>query len=147
MLARDQGGEELVARVRVMDADSRMVAEESFHLDPSARPTLWTPPLPGFGWYRAVMEIDAADVNVTRSELWVCWMLRCQILTESPRRAADYARFGIIADTIPEPLLAQLPPFVEQARTWIHRAATPSTAGTAGHLQAVRGSFVEAARR
>lgn len=117
MVARDQGGEDLHARVRVLDMDDRVVASESFKLDPSARATMWTPNLPGFGWYRAVMEIDAADVSVTRQEVWICSMPERAKLAGSAIRAADLFRFGIIAESTPEDVLSQMPAIAERART------------------------------
>jgi hypothetical protein len=120
MVARDQGGEELRARVHITDIDGKMVAEQTITLDPSARVSTWTPKVPAFGWYRAVMDIDAGEgggVNVSRSEVWFTYLPAPLKLTASTTRAADTERFGIIADDIPSGMFHQLPPLLERART------------------------------
>jgi hypothetical protein len=121
MLARDQGGEELHARLQLTDINGRTVAQEMLALDPSAKPSTWTPPIPAFGWYRAVMDIDAGSgpgaVNVSRSEIWLTYLPAPLNLTSSPVRIGDLARFGIIADDIPAEMFQDLPALVERART------------------------------
>lgn len=117
MLVRDQGGEELSARVRVLDIDGKNVAEETFKLDPSARTSTWTPTLPGYGWYRAILDIDVADVSVTRQEVWLCSLPDRLKLVNSSARMRDLTRFGIIADDTPENLLSQIPAITERIGT------------------------------
>lgn len=117
MQVRDQGGEELSARVRVLDIDGKNVAEETFKLDPSARSSTWTPTLPGHGWYRAILDIDTADINVTRQEVWLCSLPERLKLVNSSSRVRDLTRFGIIADDTPEKLLAQIPAITERVGT------------------------------
>ncbi len=117
MLARDQGGEELRARVHLTDIDGRTVAQQTITLDPSARTSTWTPTVPAYGWYRAIMDIDAGDVSVSRSEVWFTYLPAPLKLTPSATRTADLARFGIIADDLSPALLHQLPPLLERART------------------------------
>ncbi|HVU65011.1 MAG TPA: hypothetical protein VHC70_13605, partial [Phycisphaerales bacterium] len=123
MLARDQGGEQLHARVVITDVDGRRVAQQSFALDPSAHPTMWSPNLPGLGWYRAVMDIDAGGpgdggaINVSRSEVWFATLPEPLKLSQSAVRNADFARFGIAADRLPEPLLERLVPLVGRTHT------------------------------
>lgn len=117
MLVRDQGGEELSARVRVLDIDGKNVAEETIKLDPSARASTWTPTLPGYGWYRAILDIDAADISVTRQEVWLCSLPDRLKLVNSASRIRDLARFGIIADDTPEKLLSQIPAIAERIGT------------------------------
>ncbi len=117
MLVRDQGGEELAARVRVLDIDGKSVAEETFKLDPSARASIWTPALPGYGWFRAILDIDAAEVSVTRQEIWICSLPERLKLVNSSARVRDLARFGIIADDTPEQLLPQIPAIAQRIGT------------------------------
>ncbi|HMN41612.1 MAG TPA: hypothetical protein PKE29_12260 [Phycisphaerales bacterium] len=117
MLARDQGGEELRAGVRLIDVNGRTIAQRTVTLDPSARVSTWTPRVPAFGWYRAVMDIDAGQVNVSRSEVWFNYLPAPLRLTPSTVRDGDLARFGLIADDIAPEQFHQLPALVERART------------------------------
>jgi hypothetical protein len=136
MLARDEGGEPLQARVRVVDIDGRIMAQDAFPLDPSARPVMWTPKLAGYGWFRAIMEIDAAGINVNRSELWLCVVPETPTLSGATARSDDLARFGIVADSVPESLLMQVTGIVERVRGRFVTLSAFDPATPAGHARA-----------
>ncbi len=120
--ARDQGGDTLVARLRLLDVDGRAIQQHSAVLDPSGRPLEWSVTPSEYGWFRVVLEIDASGVNVLRSERFVAYV---PSPSKGPAGQVDGApvthrhpsRFGLIADDLPERTLAQLPSFVQSART------------------------------
>lgn len=114
--ARDLGGDALTGRIRVMDIDGQTVLDQTMPLDPGARPAELPLNLPGFGWYRAVLDVSAGASWLSRSELWLSRLPSASAAAESTR-SADLDRFGIIADQLPPSALERLPPVLEAART------------------------------
>lgn len=130
MTARDQGGDVLTGHIRVLDIDGGMVDEHTTRLDPSGKPFRWEPAIRRYGWYRAVLDIDASGVQVSRSERWISYLPASAAGKPRPGaavgassggggsiRSDDLARFGLIADTINERTLSDLPAFIDAART------------------------------
>ena len=111
---RDDGGTELTAVLRVFDTEGRTVASQTMRVDPSARVTTWVPKLPGFGWYRAVLDIESVGASLSRNEFTFGHV---PARTEGGRGGADFQRFGLIADTLPDDLLDQLPALIARTGT------------------------------
>lgn len=61
---RDLGGDELRATIRVFDLLGTEVAQREFRVDPSGLPERWRPELPGFGFYRARLDVLSSDAAV-----------------------------------------------------------------------------------
>lgn len=132
---RDLGGESLRARVRVYDIHGRRVVQMIEPINPDGRARVFTPRLPGRGWYAARLDVlgagggdDAPPVSSSRVRfVWLASPVggggggggvgaegagASADLPES--RAAsvraqaaalverDRARFGLIADTLPD---------------------------------------------
>lgn len=57
VLVRDLTGEEISARLRVYDVHDRLVDEQVVSADSRRVQRQCTPELPGFGWYRALLEV------------------------------------------------------------------------------------------
>lgn len=111
---RDLGGDTLTARVRVFDLDGREVASHAVQADPSGLPMRWRPPLPGYGWYVAQLDVlairdgttadptdRAGSIVVTTDRRAFAWLAP----TADPRRArsgsagTDYRRLGVVLDS------------------------------------------------
>ncbi len=73
ILVRDLTGDAITARIRVFDVMGREI--DSTVLDDGTRRvrTLWTPELPGFGWYRAVLEVVVDDQLVGLRTIDFIW--------------------------------------------------------------------------
>lgn len=124
LLARDQGGEALTGALRVLDIDGRTVAQRSLPIDPSGRPDSWAPALPGPGWYRATLDVlaapeapGAAPLPIWHGEQWLALLpaRAAAPAAQSPLAAEDRRRFGVVADTLPEARLPEVPPAMARA--------------------------------
>lgn len=113
--ARDQGGDILNARLRLISIDGITVAQHSAILDPSGRPLHWSVKPSAFGWYRVLLEIDASGVNVFRSERFVAYVPGASGAGGDPGKLLS--RFGLIADDLDEANIAQIPAMAAAART------------------------------
>lgn len=100
---RDLTGEKLTARIAVLDADGNEVAGTQTPAGQGHTPEPWTPELPRFGWYRAVLSIrNEAGEAVGGSVADFLWMSG----VENPQ---ERDRFGIIAGSLPPALMKVLP--------------------------------------
>ncbi len=95
LMVQDFTGETLVADARVYDVAGRLVAEHRM-VDGGATGAgsssivAWTPDLPAFGWYRAVVLLKNEDGIVGQRACDLVW------LREGPERdAEDRAAFGV----------------------------------------------------
>ncbi|MDF1809330.1 MAG: hypothetical protein P1U42_06510 [Phycisphaerales bacterium] len=99
LLVRDLTGDQIVAKIRVFDVHSNQVDSETL-VDGSKRVRLdWVPKLPGFGWYRAMLEVEVDDQLVGVRTLDFIW-------TSPNSSNNDSGMFGIQAD-ITNPKVAQ----------------------------------------
>ena len=120
MLVRDLAGQPLSATVNITDLDDHVVATHTIMLDPGARPAAWEPALPAFGWYRATMDVAAEKTPVSRTEVRFLYQGAGLARHGSPilgEVGPDWPRFGIVAEDVPEELLAELPGVVAQSGT------------------------------
>ncbi len=70
---RDLVAQSLTARLRVRDADGKVVAERTGTVNSDDRTNTWTPELPGFGAYRAELEIAQGDRVVDTRAVAFVW--------------------------------------------------------------------------
>lgn len=102
ILVRDLTGDEIVARMRVFDVhgreiDSQVIADGQRRLRMD-----WTPSLPGYGWYRAMLEVVVDNQLVGNRTLDFIW--------SSPSLLnVDSGMFGIHA-SLTDPKIAQSAP-------------------------------------
>lgn len=91
LLVRDLTGDQIVAKIRVFDVHSKQVDSETL-VDGSKRVRLdWVPKLPGYGWYRAMLEVEVDNQLVGVRALDFIWA--------SPNNSnLDSGMFGIHAD-------------------------------------------------
>lgn len=57
LLVRDLTGEEIHANLRIFDVHANLVQQELLNSDGRRVQRRWTTELPGFGWYRALLEV------------------------------------------------------------------------------------------
>ncbi|MBX3358315.1 MAG: hypothetical protein KF745_07790 [Phycisphaeraceae bacterium] len=95
-MVRDMVGDDLQARISIIDADGHVVASNKTDVDPSGRPSDWTPDLPAFGWYRATLETYHEAALVGRASLDLIWFP--PLPADSSTTAPERTRFGIAAD-------------------------------------------------
>ncbi|MBY0311905.1 MAG: hypothetical protein K2W85_07535 [Phycisphaerales bacterium] len=113
--ARDQGGDLLNARLRLINIDDTTVSQHAAILDPSGRPLEWSVIPASYGWYRVILEIDASGVTVFRAERPVAYVPGASGAGAEPGTLSS--RFGLIADDLDEATIAQVPEIVAAART------------------------------
>ncbi len=73
VLVRDLTGDAIIARIRVFDVMGREVDSTVFDDGSRRVRTLWVPELPGFGWYRAVLEVVVDEQLVGLRTLDFIW--------------------------------------------------------------------------
>ncbi len=102
MLVRDLTGDAIVARVRIFDVFGREVAAEVLADHDRRLRTDWTPDLPGFGWYRAVLDISVDQQLVGIRTLDFIW--------SSPSESnINSGMFSIFAE-LTNPIIAESAP-------------------------------------
>ncbi len=110
---RDLVGESLTGVLRVFDLRGRLVDEADLEIDPRGIMVPWTPELPSFGWYDAVLEVQNRNGPIGTTRASLLWL--------APRTGQaptdERQRFGIIADRLPEAHLGLLPQIVSATGT------------------------------
>jgi len=71
---RDMTGDSLTTRIRVLDADARVVDAARLEHGAASLDESWTPDLPRRGWYRAHLEVTASGRIVGRRTLDFAWL-------------------------------------------------------------------------
>ena len=139
MQVRDLGGRELVGAVRVLDIDGQEVWRREMTLQPDNRPERVEPRLPGFGWYRAVLEVSSEGRPVSRHEAHLLNLPARSGGGVEAGPGSDWDRAGIIADRVPEAVLPAAAATIRAAGTRfvVLPATDPSVdaAGARGALQ------------
>jgi len=140
---RDLRGERLVAQLSVYDANARRVAYQERPLDwGAAAQWRWTPPLPGYGHYRAVLKIaygssaqgGAAPPAVAQDSHAVLWLPPAEPLAGGTA-SSDLSRFALLAEDAGTTTLEHLPDLVSALglQTAVVSALARDTAGAAIH--------------
>ncbi|TVQ59676.1 MAG: hypothetical protein EA379_10270 [Phycisphaerales bacterium] len=101
---RDLTGERLRARVRVIDIDGRTVARHETDLPGGGRRTAWSPELPAYGWFRAVLDVLNEETVVARRDIDFAWLPPAP-----PDGFPEAQRFGLIVEDSPPSRLTPLP--------------------------------------
>lgn len=132
---RDLGGRELRGVVRVLDVDGVEVWRREMSLQPDNRSERVVPRLPGYGWFRAVLEVSSQGRPVSRHEAHLV-----NLPARAPRSGGgDWDRAGINADRLPEDALPAVVETIRAAGTRfvVLPAADPSVdaAGARAALQ------------
>ena len=117
MLVRDLAGQTLRGSVRVIDVYGRVVDQQERTLDPGARASSWTPRLPGYGWYRGVLEVHSEGDAISRAEVTIAYLAPRRPKPVAGGIASDRHRFGLIAEDLPEDVLGTLPALAGQLGT------------------------------
>lgn len=159
---RDLGGDALRARVRVIDIRGRQIDEYVSEISPDGRARMFSPRLPGYGWYRARLEVLSAvggETAVSHAEVEFVHLAgggagdagaspmatRAAAQTES-----DRARFGLIAERMPDDRWGDLPVLVPRLGTrfvYLSAWGAESTLESAAESLAARRPAIEAMLR
>jgi hypothetical protein len=90
ILVRDLTGDAINANIRIFDVHGHEIDSQSLANGNRRVRTDWTPSLPGFGWYRALLEVNVDDQLVGIRALDFIWL--------SPEDSnSDSGMFGIHA--------------------------------------------------
>lgn len=110
LLVRDLTGEALSGKLILLDASGRTVDTRSLSVGEGRSRSAWTPTLPGYGWYRAVLDMANSDVRVGATYLDFAWVPPAR--TAQTERifgsASDESRFWLISQNTPQPLYPAL---------------------------------------
>lgn len=118
MKVRDLTGDDLRASIRVYDAHGEQVDQRGDGDDNTRLGDAWTPDLPGYGWYHAVLDVYSRGVLVGRRELHFIWQPERMIeIVEAgglgelglKRVVPRDSVFGLRTTSLDENLLAVLP--------------------------------------
>ncbi len=60
-VVRDVAGETLVGELRLLDERGRLLDHRTVRFEPGGRPLAWKPKVQGFGWRRAVLDVETAN--------------------------------------------------------------------------------------
>jgi hypothetical protein len=93
---RDLTGEEMTARLTVQDAAARTVDLRQSVIPPGQNAWAAEPRLPGFGWYRATLELETAGRRVGATFVDFAW-----VPTPSPPSTLDRPRLGLYLPDLP----------------------------------------------
>lgn len=99
IFVKDLTGEPMTATLRAFDSSGAEVLRHTIEIEPGGVRTTWSPPLPAFGWYRLLLEVDAAGVHVGSSQCDLAWLSRPDQLR--PGSESD-AAIGVMLD-VPSP--------------------------------------------
>ncbi len=145
---RDLRGTNLVAELSLYDARARRVAFDQRPLNwGAADQWRWAPPLPAYGYYRAVLRItggeglagQAAPV-IAHDTHAVLWLPPAESLSRGgrPQAMQDLSRFALLAEDVATQTLEQIPDLVAALglRSAVISAMARDTAGAAVHARA-----------
>lgn len=108
VLVRDLTGDSIVAQIRVFDTGAREV-DSQIIADGTRRVEVdWTPNLPGFGWYRAILEVVVNEQLVGIRTLEFIWAAPSE-------QDADSGMFSIHADLTNPKIAMSAPGLVKGA--------------------------------
>ena len=74
LLVRDLTGEALAGKLLVLDSSGRTVDTRTISIGEGRSRTHWNPALPGFGWYRAVLDMSNSRARVGATYLDFAWL-------------------------------------------------------------------------
>lgn len=102
VLVRDLTGDAIIARARIFDVHGKIVDSETLADGSKRVRTDWKPSLPGYGWYRAVLEVVVDDQLVGIRTLDFIW-------SSPSEKNPDSGMFGMYAK-LTNPKIAQSAP-------------------------------------
>lgn len=106
VLVSDLTGQDLKATLSVLDADGLVVDTQQVQPVAGRLVQTLTPRLPGPGWYRAALRVDAAGAPVDRAELDFAW-------GAAEDEGARSASFSLRVSAVPPDHAAALAPVVD----------------------------------
>lgn len=108
---RDLAGESLTAVLVVYDMEGDEVARRETGVLDAGRSTMWMPPLPGYGWYRAVAEVSSTQGALASGSVDFVWAP-----AKAGDRGAARSSFGIETRWTPPEVHPAVLEFASRAR-------------------------------
>lgn len=127
LLVRDLTGEPLRALVQVTSHDGTVLDSRELQVAAGRSRTEWQPKLDKLGWYRATLEVFNDQTRIGATAVDFAWVESSALpapvdskVSKSPAEkrsseaavlggAAGRARYGVVASTLPDELIARLP--------------------------------------
>ena len=137
---RDLTGEDLMAELRLFSADGTLLDRHSLPVSSGLIDAAWHPKVPGYGWYRCVMDVMSGTQRVGGSSVDFVWIMRTPMerlnsqTEEDPVRAAiesDLSAFGLALHDGSDDAVGLLPDAISRlgarqaALPIMHAALTP----------------------
>jgi hypothetical protein len=116
LTVRDLTGESLTATISVVAWDGSVVARTRSPVTPDGAPVEWTPPLPRYGWYRAIARVASGEGDVAQTSCDLAW------LAPAWRPVEPDDRFGVAIRDDEREALELVPRLVERlgvGRVWL----------------------------
>lgn len=125
---RDLSGEELSLDISILDIDGKVVDSTRSRLGVGQGALVFTPKLPGYGWYRATMDVLGPDGRVGGSASDFVWVAAAAsgALSRTGLRMAEVPQrmMGMAMVTLPDSFMMEMPKLMEQANVgWASMAA------------------------
>lgn len=151
LLVRDLTGEALAGKLLLLDASGRTVDTRSISVGEGRSRTNWNPALPGYGWYRAVLDMSNSLSRVGATYIDFAWLPpRPQQNAAFEFRASGEApRLWLLSSDVPGstfPALANLSRDVRADGLSLPVWTADLTPGMVGSRSAVLGPLVDAFR-
>lgn len=124
IFVKDLTGEPMDATLHAFDTAGHEVLRHSIAIDPGGVQTTWSPDLPAFGWYRVVLDVDAAGVPVGTSQCDLAWLSRPEPMR--PGSESD-AALGVMLAVPSARFDAEVPAVLRSMR--LRRATLPIDLG------------------
>ncbi len=105
--ARDLVADTLRQKISIFDARGELVAIHEVDADTSGSMRSWRPPLPAFGWYRAVSELTEGALPIARVTHDFAWLAPVHVVDAAP------SHLGIIVP--PDQAPDELPAFLDSS--------------------------------
>ena len=149
LLVRDLTGEALAGKLLLLDAAGRTVDTRALSIGEGRSRTNWNPALPGYGWYRAVLDMSNSMSRVGATYLDFAW------LPPRPEAAPGYAfsasstpRFWLLSRDVPAASYSSLANVCRDMRAdglsipvWTHDLTNALVPARSGALRPLVDSF------
>lgn len=108
LLVSDLTGESLSGTLRVLDLSGRTVDTRPIAVGEGKSRTVFSPRLPSYGWYRAVLEMSNGELRVGSTAVDFVYLPAREASSDNQHPSDDELRFWLLSDDLPPALLPQM---------------------------------------